>query len=235
MTSREIGVIGGVGPAATAEFLHRVVAWTEAATDQDHADLVVLQHSTIPDRTAHIIDPAKPDPGPVLAVDARRLQGLRVGAIVNPCNSSRAYLSQVEDAVDIEVVDIVSAAAEDAVQRFPGASVGVLATTGTVLARSYHAALGDLGVETIVPSEAEQAGLMELIYDQVKAGTTTDRTLLDAAIADVEAQGAGAVILGCTELSVAAAAWELRDNVVDALDSLARRTVSLAGRTVRER
>lgn len=230
MTRREVGVIGGVGPAATAEFLARVVRWTQASRDQDHADLVVLQHSSIPDRTAHILDSSAPDPGPVLAADAARLESLGVVAIVIPCNTARAYISQVEAAVTIPVVDIVKAATDDVVARFPDAvKVGILATTGTIRSRTYHAELEAAGLEAIEPGSAHQDGLMELIYGQVKAGVAPDRALLDAAIADVTARGATACVLGCTELSFAAGQWDMGPRVLDALDSLARRAVTLAG------
>ena len=90
MTRSEIGVIGGVGPAATAEFLSRVIAWTDAERDQDHADLVVLQHCSIPDRTAFVLGSSAEDPGPVLASDAARLSDMGVAAVVVPCNTATA-------------------------------------------------------------------------------------------------------------------------------------------------
>lgn len=229
----EVGVIGGLGPVATAEFLVRVVRWTDARTDQENADLVVLQHSSIPDRTAHILDPSKPDPGPVLAADAVRLEALGVGAIVIPCNTARVFIEEIERAVDIPVIDIVRAAVDDVVALHPDAQkVGVLATTGTVRSGTYSQALEEAGKVAVAPSDGQQARVMELIYDQIKAGREADRRLLQGAIEEVASQGAEAVILGCTELSVAATSWDLGPTVVDALDSLARRTVTLAGCTI---
>ena len=230
MSRTEVGVIGGLGPAATAEFLRRVIRWTDAASDQEHADLVVLQHSSIPDRTAHILDASAPDPGPALAADARRLEGLGVSAIVIPCNTARAFIDEIQGAVSIPVVDIVGAAVDDAVAFFPDATVvGILATSGTLASGTYDHALEALGVTAVAPSAAQQERVMELIYGQVKAGRPADRGLLAGAIEEVESRGAGVVILGCTELSVAASDWDFGPRVVDALDSLARRTVSLAG------
>ncbi|MBN2176070.1 MAG: aspartate/glutamate racemase family protein [Demequinaceae bacterium] len=230
MSRHEIGVIGGLGPAATAEFLYRVIRWTEAKSDQEHADLVVLQHSSIPDRTRHILDPSLPDPGPVLAADAARLEAMGVSAIVVPCNTARVFIDEIEGAVGIPVVDIVRAAVDDVVTMFPEAGkVGVLATTGTVRSETYRRALEEAGREAVVPSDGQQEGIMELIYGQVKANLPADRGLLDGAIEDVASRGAEAFILGCTELSVAAGAWDMGPKVVDALDSLARRTVTLAG------
>ncbi|WP_061965597.1 aspartate/glutamate racemase family protein [Demequina aurantiaca] len=236
MTRKEIGVIGGVGPAATVEFLRRVVDMTDSATDQGHADLVVLQHSSIPDRTAYVLDASRENPGPVLAADARRLEAMGVTAIVIPCNTARVFIAEIEAAVHTPVVDIVQRGAEAAsMLSTPGARVGVLATDGTLASGTYAHALKDLGHDIVVPRHDLQARVTELIYDEVKAGREPTRDKLDDAIRFLREQGAEVVILGCTELSVAAVAWDLDSNVVDALDALAESTIELAGCSVRTR
>lgn len=230
---REIGVIGGVGPAATAEFLARVVAWTDAGSDQEHADLVVLQHSSIPDRTAFIVGASDVSPAPVLAADAARLERLGVAAIVVPCNTATAFIGAMREAVTIDVVDIVETAIDDALAV--GASrIGVLSTAGTRKAGAYVSAAAAKGVEVIHPSDTAQEHLNELIYGQVKAGKPVDPALYDAAIADVTSRGAQVIILGCTELSVAATAVGPREGVLDSLDSLAKATIRLAGCTLKD-
>jgi len=234
MTDLEIGVIGGVGPAATAEFLSRVVQWTQAATDQDHANLVVLQHSAIPDRTDFLLGHSEEDPGPVLAADARRLRDWGVEAIVVPCNTATAFMRAMSEAVSIPVIDIIDAAAEDAKAR-GWSSVGVLATEGTMASGAYARALDHHGVTAIAPSPEAQAAITTLIYRDIKAGRPPERVLFDRGVEDVRRQGAEGVILGCTELSVAAATWQSDPLVLDALDSLAIRTVRLAGCAVRTR
>ncbi len=228
MTRASVGVIGGVGPAATAEFLNRVIAHTDAQRDQDHADLVVFQHSSIPDRTAFLVGESDEDPSPVLVADAVTLASLGVAAIVLPCNTASVFIATVRAAVTIPVVDIVFAAVEDAQGR-GWSKIGVLSTMGTRMAGAYVHAIEARGLSIVHPSEASQGLLNTLIYDQVKAGRPPQRELLDAALAEVFAEGADGVILGCTELSVAAALWGPRDRVIDSLDSLAIRTVTLAG------
>ncbi|WP_062212496.1 aspartate/glutamate racemase family protein [Demequina oxidasica] len=236
MTRKEIGVIGGVGPAATVEFLRRIVDMTKSDTDQGHADLVVLQHSSIPDRTAYVLDPSRENPGPVLAADARRLEAMGVAAIVIPCNTARVFIAEIDAAVHTPVVDIVQRGAEEASKLSkPGARVGVLATDGTLASGTYAHALEDLGHEIVIPRPDLQARVTELIYDEVKAGRAPSRDKLDDAIYYLRGLGAEVVILGCTELSVAAVAWDLDDKVVDALDALAETTIELAGCAVQSR
>ena len=108
-----VGVIGGVGPAATVCFLDKVVRLTAADRDQDHVDLVVLQHSTIPDRTAFILGGSEEDPGPVMAEDARRLTALGVEFIAVPCNTAHFFTQEVQAASGVPVLSIVDETLDD--------------------------------------------------------------------------------------------------------------------------
>lgn len=231
-----VGVIGGIGPLATAYFLDHVVRLTDAERDQDHLDLVVFSHAAIPDRTAYVLGESTADPGPVLADDAARLERFGADFIVVPCNSAHAFADQVEAAVDVPVVSIVAQTVAEAVSRVPGlATVGLLATTGAVTAGIYQRELAAVGVGCVLPDAEDQAAVMRVIYDQVKAGRPADIEALRAVAARLREAGAQLVLLGCTELSVAARDFDLLADpfYVDSLDTLARRTIELAGGTVR--
>jgi len=233
-----VGVVGGVGPLATVAFLDAVVRLTEAERDQDHVDLVVLQHATIPDRTAHILGTSDEDPGPVMAADAARLERFGAGFVVVPCNTAHHYTAQIEAAVDVPVVSIVGETTAAAVARRPGLrAAGVLATEGTVASGVYQRSLEAAGVRALVPDAAGQAVVTGVIYDGVKAGAPVDLPGLLAVAEGLLADGAEVVLLGCTELSVVAEAGGLLDDArfVDSLDALARSTVSRAGHRLRAR
>lgn len=231
----EVGVIGGVGPAATVCFLDLVVRHTAAERDQDHLDLVVLQHASIPDRTAYILGRSADDPGPVMAADARRLERLGVGFVVVPCNTAHHFTDEVAAAVGVPVLSIVDETADEVVQRGGVARVGVLATSGTLAASVYQRAFAARGVEALVPDDAEQDVVMRIIYEQVKAGRPADVAALHGVADALQARGADVVVLGCTELSVVAAEHDLLADAryVDSLDVLARRTVQRAGYPLR--
>lgn len=236
MSRTLVGVVGGVGPLATAYFLQRVVLLTDARTDQDHVDLVVHQRASIPDRTAFLLGRSSEDPGPVMASSAQDLVSIGARAVVLPCNSAEPFLPQVEAAAGVPVLGIVRATVAAARRRVPGlARMGVLATDGTLAARTYHDELAAVGVAAVVPTAEDQALVMAVIYDQVKAGRLADLAGLAGVVDRVAAAGAQAVALACTELSV------LNDElvrlsphlVVDSVDSLARATIERAGaRTV---
>ena len=227
-----VGVVGGVGPLATAYFLARVVHLTDAATDQEHVDLLVHQRASTPDRTAFLLGRSTDDPGPVMAACARDLVTLGARALVLPCNTAEPFLAQVQAAAGVPVLGIVRATVEAAARRVPGLRrVGVLATDGTLATRTYHDELSRLGLQAVVPSEEDQALVTAVIYDQVKAGRAGDAAGL-AGVADrLVAAGAECVLLACTELSVLHDELLLLTThvVVDSVDSLARATVLRAG------
>lgn len=232
-----VGVIGGVGPQATAYFLDMVVRLTAADRDQDHLDMVVLNHASIPDRTAFILGESDEDPGPVMAEDARRLAAFGVDFLVLPCNTAHHFTREIEDAVDVPLVNIVAETVAEVRRRVADlTAVGLLATSGTVRAGVYQRAIEEAGARTVLPDAQGQASLMRIIYDQVKAGRPVDVEEFRALVAGLRAQGAQAVVLGCTELSVVAADFDLLAQdagLVDSLDVLARRTIERAGGTVR--
>lgn len=232
-----VGVIGGVGPQATAYFLDMVVRLTQAGRDQDHLDMVVLNHASIPDRTAFILGRSEENPGPVMAEDARRLAAFGVDFLVLPCNTAHHFTEEIEAAVQVPLVNIVAETVAEVGRRVPDLSaVGLLATSGTVQAGVYQRAIDAAGARTVLPDEQGQAALMRIIYDQVKAGRPVDLDEFRELVAGLRAQGAQAVVLGCTELSIVAADFDLLtqdQGLVDSLDVLARRTIERAGGTVR--
>lgn len=236
-----VGVLGGVGPLATATFLKMVTMLTPADSDQDNLDLVVLSHATTPDRTARILDETKPDPTPVLRSDALRLQAIGAAYIVVACNTAHWFMHEVEAAVDIPVVSIVDVTAAAAIERGRALSgdqtpnIGVLATDGTRASGVYTKAVRDAGGEPVEPDAGDQQELMRIIYDQVKAGRQSDLPAFHGIIDRMAEKGCAAVILGCTELSVVYDEHRLHADprLVDSLDSLARATITRAGRTPR--
>lgn len=231
-----VGVLGGVGPLATAYFLNLVVTLTVAERDQDHLDMVVLNHATIPDRTAFILGASAEDPGPVLAADARRLEGFGAEFLVMPCNTAHYFTQQVLDAVQVPFVSIISTTVDAARERVPGLeAAGLLATSGTASSGVYQDAFDAYGVATLVPDDADQAIVSQIIYEQVKAGRPVDLDALRGVVDRLVARGAQVVVLGCTELSVVAVDHDLLADplFLDSTDQLARATIRRAGRRVR--
>ncbi len=231
-----VGVIGGVGPAATVCFLDKVVRLTVAARDQDHVDLVVLQHSSIPDRTAYILGTDDANPGPVMAEDARRLTAMGVDFIAVPCNTAHYFTAEVQAASGVPVLSIVDETLDEVLARGGVDTIALLATSGTLASGVYQRAAQARGLRVVEPSPDEQAVVMSVIYDQVKAGLPADVPALTGIVETLLARGAQVAVLGCTELSVVADEANLLADrrYVDSLDVLARRTVVRAGHVLRD-
>lgn len=234
MIENAAGVLGGVGPLATAYFLRRVVDLTVASTDQEHLNMVVLNHATIPDRTAFLTGRSADNPLPVLIADARTLADLGVRVIAMPCNTAAYFHAELAAAVPVPVLDIVGGAVAAAQQRVPGLRrLGVLATDGTIHAGTYARACAERDIEYLVPPPDVQAEVMAVIYDGVKAGVPVPRERYEALLGAMRGQGAQAIVLGCTELSILGSDYGLAPDVVDSLDVLAANTIVACGKQLR--
>lgn len=233
-----LGVLGGMGPAASVAFLDALVRSTPAARDQEHIDTVVLNHATVPDRTARLLDDEQPDPTPYLLQDLELMARLGVDRVVIACNTSHAFLAGLD--LPVSLLSIIEVGAQAAVDAAQGVSPGrpvvtVLATDGTLLSGVYQEALARLGAEVRLPDEAAQRQVMAMIYERVKAGVeVTTEEFEEFVDRQRAATGADAVLLGCTELSVLAEQavqqhHDLPDHVVDAQMALVTRVVADLG------
>ncbi len=234
---RIVGVLGGLGPLAAAQFLQTVVDRTEAESDQEHIDMIVSQHSTTADRTDYLFDNTKPNPIPALVHDAKMLERMGANFLVLTCNTGHAFLDQIEGAVDIPLLSILETTVDEVQKRKkPGTKIALLATDGTRKARLYQTALERRGFEVVLPDQSDQELIMELIYDHVKAGEYDNLGALNDVMDRLSDAGAEVFILGCTELSVAGKVLGILDNpeIVDSLRSLADATIARTGHVLKE-
>jgi aspartate racemase len=232
-----LGVVGGVGPAATVDFMAKIVRNTPAGRDQDHLKVVVDQNPQIPDRTAHLAG-AGPDPTLALYAACLRLQEAGAGLIAIPCNTAHAFVARLQPRLAVPIVNMLAATADRACALLPaGAAVGLLATDGTVRSRLYDDAFAATGLRLVTPDAAHQRLVMEAIYggDGIKAGRTNGacRDRLLAALRHLVDRGARAIVLGCTELPLVLRGADvdvdgLRVRVLDPTDILAQACVARA-------
>lgn len=218
--SKVLGVLGGMGPAATLDFLTKLQAFTPAQRDQDHIRVIVDINPQVPDRN----DPfAKP--GPVLAEMAGALRGAGADVLAIACNTAHAYADLVSRSAGLPLIDMIGTAAKAA--RETGARrAGVLGTKQAIkLYREYLAAQG-MGLVTL-PAEAQE-GFMALLY-KIKGGDTGPQ--VRQAMADLAqilaAEGAEAIIAGCTEVPLVLSQADTRLPLIDAGELLAKRCVAV--------
>ncbi len=217
---KTVGVVGGMGPAATVEFLARLVRATPAARDEDHLHVVVNSDPRIPSRTAALLG-GGPSPAPRLRAMARGLEQAGAEFLVMPCNTAHAFLDEMRDAVRIPILDI----RREAAALVEAGPVGLLATEAVVRVGLYRDAFHARGFDTLCPSAQDQDELTALIA-AVKAGAPFGRLRrrLTGVVERVGAAGAQTLVVGCTEVSLLYQATPQRPSV-DALDALVAATV----------
>jgi aspartate racemase len=234
----KLGVLGGVGPAATVDFLQKVVRNTPAHRDQDHLKVLVEQNPQIPDRTEHLLGKG-PDPTLALYATCKKLQAGEADLIAIPCNTAHAFIELIQPHLDIPIINMLTVTVSHVREAFPALQdVGLLATTGTLSSGIYHRALQKEGLREVVPPPALQARMMNAIYGPqgIKAGFTSGQCVEDihAVLDDLASRGVEVVILGCTELPLLFPSRELtsrsgqRVTLVDPTEILAMRCVSQA-------
>jgi aspartate racemase len=220
--SRTVGVIGGMGPEATVDFLRRVVAATPAKDDSGHIRILVDNNPKIPSRIAALIDGTGADPLPVLMGMAQGLERQGADFLVIPCNTAHHYRPRIAEAVRIPILDMVALA----IARLKGKRIGMLASPAVQKVGLYAQRLKEAGFEAVFPDAAGEARLLDVIC-AVKAASLTDAHRRD--YAEVAAGlDADAYLIACTELSVIGPPASVRRPVVDALDALVEETVAEA-------
>jgi len=218
--ARFLGVIGGMGPLATADFLRKLAEETPAGRDQDHVPVLVWGDCAAPDRTEALVRGGA-SPLPALLAAADGLCGAGSRALVMPCNTAHAWASAIAEQSSRPLIHIGAAVADEARASGVG-SLGLMATRGTVAAGFYAPILGARGIEVILPSESVQQ-LIDAGIAEVKAGRVDvahDRFVrAHHALLDV---GADASALACTEIPVA---FDDGARTIDTSRALARAAV----------
>lgn len=227
-----LGIIGGLGPMATAYFLELTVKMTAAGRDQEHLRAVLMEAPDIPDRTAHILDRSRPSPLPSLIRYARQLESLGCGHIAIPCITSHYFFPELQRELAVPLLNIVEETARH-LRENGVRTAGVMATTGTVRTELFQSALAREGIACVLPDEAHQAMVMRVIYDDVKAGLPVEKDVFGEAAAHLRENGAECLILGCTELSLANRDEPLGAGCLDALEVLSRAAVLACGKPLR--
>lgn len=222
---KTLGIIGGMGPMATADLFKKVIQNTPASRDQDHLHVLIDNNTNIPDRTAALLEGAE-SPLPQLIASADRLADAGAEFLIMPCNTAHGFYEPLQEHARVPVLNMIELTIKQ-LQASGISCAALFATTGTIRTGIYQKYAGT--VKLLLPSEEEQAALMGMIYQGVKAGVS------DYPAGDVQraaerllAEGAQAVILGCTELPLAYEAYGLRFPAVDPTLVLAKAAVSFA-------
>jgi aspartate racemase len=235
---KTIGIMGGMGPEATAYFYELIIKHTKAEKDQEHIKVVIYSNPEIPPRTDAILKTG-PSPTPLLVEGFRRLQDAGADFIAMPCVTAHHFVPEVREQVDVPFIHLLDKTVKWAQKEIPEIrKAGLVASTGTVKSQLFHDAFARAGIEVIAPEEEEQAQVIEAIFGKqgIKAGFTSGspKEILVSIAKVLIARGADAIIAGCTEVPLVLKDKDIPVPLIEPLRITAQACILEAGYELRE-
>lgn len=225
MKEKILGIIGGMGPEATAQLYMKMIKATKVKRDQEHFRIVIDSNPKIPDRTKAILGLGE-SPVPYIIETARNLSLMGADIACIPCITSHYFFDEIARGTDLKIINALEELNDYIHETYPGVErIGVLATTGTRNTKIFDKYLKDLTI--IYPDEEfQEKYVMEAIYGEgtgIKSGVTEGRPveLLREAGEHVIGKGAEVVILGCTEIGLVLNEKSLTKPSIDPMDVMA--------------
>lgn len=231
--SRMVGILGGMGPLATAHFLTKLVMSTPVQSERDHIHTITWSNPTVPDRTRAVLKRG-PSPLPAMQEGVDRLAALGADILAIPCNTAHAFVSGLDIPPRIEFVSMVEATRRKVTEVLcvapPSAQVGVLATEGTRAASLYERALEPDGLSVLNVGARTQQRCVNSAIRLLKTGTSHEvaADLIKEAAGELVAQGAQVIVAACTEIPLVLNGAADLVPVIDTVQCLADDVVSLA-------
>jgi aspartate racemase len=234
---RTIGILGGMGPEATAAFFDLIIRNTRARKDQEHIPVIICNRPQIPDRTEAILRRG-PSPLPSLRSGLDILHRAGADFAVMPCISAHHFYAALAARSPIPLLHLPEVTAAETARRRPRIrKIGLLATTGTVRSRIFHRAFEAAGIEVLVPDARGQRRVMDAIYGpsgiKAGAGHGRGRKILRDVAAGLVRRGAQAVVAGCTEVPLALRRSDIAVPLIDPMRVGALACIRRAGARVR--
>ena len=224
-----IGILGGMGPVATADFFNKVIAATSASADEGHVPLLIQSDPRIPSRPAAILADGI-SPLPALLAGRDRLVAAGATALAMPCNTAHFWYADLVRGCPVPFLSIVDAVFDELAVEVPkGVRVGLISTQATMAAQIFDKRLLAQGYPVLLPSDGDMQTLVTPAIKLVKANQPGQAgPLLETAIHNLIARGAGRIILACTETPVALEAVQspLMAQCIDPTAALARLCVA---------
>lgn len=233
MEKKIIGVIGGMGPIATSHYMELIIRMTDAVRDQEHLDMIIYNIPSIPDRTEYILDHSKPDPLPKIIRIGHMLEQAGAEYLCMPCITAHYFMDRLAHEFSCPFINIVAETAkylhEEGIRK-----AGIMATDGTVHSGLFQKAFLEYGIEPVLPSKERQKDVMHIIYENVKANLPVEMDRFETVEKELKGNGAEAIVLGCTELSLVKRDEKIGTGFLDGMEVLAQRAVQLCGCKVKE-
>ena len=223
---KQLGVLGGMGPAASAEFYRRLTGMTDAGCDQEHIPCVIWSDPTVPDRSTSLIN--RDDlPWEKLKRGIQGLKNADCDLVVIPCNTAHFWYDRLAE-LGVPIIHIVDSVVKELQsQGVTSGTIGIIGTVATMRFGLYQGHLHRLGYSCITPSTSEMETLVQPAIELIKANNLpAARDLLMEAMNKLHAWNVRAIVLGCTELPLAVTDTEFRGKpLINSIDSLVKSAI----------
>lgn len=230
-----LGVVGGMGPLATQLFYKMIIENTQAHKDQDHINMIILNHASMPDRTQAIMNGNLPDLLQRLETDTGILEHAGADYLVIPCNTCHVLAPEIQQQTAVKMINMIETAADYVAEKYgKQAKVGIMATDGTIKMGMYQKACRARNLEPVIPTAESQKLVMKIIYEGIKDEGEIDYSDFETVERELRDAGCDCVIMACTELSCFKEMYKLPDYFVDAMEVTAKKAITLCGRKIRE-
>ena len=220
----KLGVIGGMGPLATVKFYDKVVLNTDAHNDNEHIDLVVLNHSTMPDRTRCIIEKKDLEFLNVIKKDLEILDNIGVDVVAIPCNTSHYFYDEFSKYTNLKIINMIEETILE-IKRRGVKQVAVFGTIGTLNSKVYDKYAQKYGIEVKELSAEDKNSVMDIIYKIKETNNLENKEFIEILNKYCDKDTIG--IIACTELSLLDICKSI--NTIDALDVLVNKSIVLSG------
>ncbi|MBI4152854.1 amino acid racemase [Candidatus Woesearchaeota archaeon] len=221
---KTIGILGGMGPEATAELYLRIIRIFQkeygAKYDDDFPEIIIVS-VPIPDVVENPSEEKIVQE--MLVSGVKKLERAGASFVVIPCNTVNFFFREIERAVSIPVLSILTEVANE-IRKMEVKTVGLLGTEMTINKNIYNQSMPEI---SLISSTIEEQKRITKIIINVLAGKkkALDKNFLLGLIDNLKELGAEKVILGCTELPLL---LKRSNDLVDTIDILAQATVRKA-------
>ena len=224
----KLGVIGGMGPLATVKFYDKVVLNTDAHNDNEHIDLVVLNHSTMPDRTRCIIEKKDLEFLNVIKKDLEILDNIGVDVVAIPCNTSHYFYDEFSKYTNLKIINMIEETILE-IKKRGVKQVAVFGTIGTLNSKVYDKYAQKYGIEVKELSTEDKNAVMDIIYKIKETNNLENKEFIEILNKYCDKDTIG--IIACTELSLLDICKSI--NTIDALDVLVNKSIELSGAKIK--
>ena len=226
----KLGVIGGMGPLATVKFYDKIVLNTESHNDNEHIDLIVLNHSTMPDRTKCIIENKDTEFLNEIKKDLEILERIGIDVVAIPCNTSHYFYDEFKNFTNLKIINMIEETILE-IKRRGIKKVAVFGTLGTLNSKVYNKHAKENGIEVKELSLEDKKTVMDIIYKIKETNNLESKDFVEILNRYCNDKTIG--IIACTELSLLDIPENL--NTIDALDVLVNKSIEYSGAKIKNK